>query len=305
MIQARLQRLLHQRFPRGYGLHQHPLGPPRNVGRFGYDLRRALRHGPPQLRAGLLIPALGFFGERSQPVYLRFEFLPRFNLCAHAFASIRLCVCDSRWLSGVPGREPPPPRKAPRPVRPAAPSGGPPPAQWRLPLPGVPGPQRPCGRRARRGRPRRRTRVPSRPRPDGSSCSSVLPAPASPKPWQLRNRGLGERVTQHGWLAPLRGRLFHSAPPIFRFFRFLRKPHLFLRLRFASSTNEGKQSSALTSTHSPLEGSCRAIQVGYSLHLTTRPRLPASSSLRLLREADSSRLVSGETFVDTLFARFK
>jgi len=79
--------------------------------------------------------------------------------------------------------------------------------------------------------------------------------------------------------------------------------HRLLRVWFASSTNEGKQSPALTSTHSPLEGSCRAIQFGYSLHLTTKPRLLASSNLRLLSEANSSRLVSGEISTDTLLAR--
>src|SRR5215211_5502634 len=81
--------------------------------------------------------------------------------------------------------------------------------------------------------------------------------------------------------------------------------HRFLRVWFASSTNEGKQSPALTSTHSPLEGSCKAIQFGYSLQMTTKPRLPASSSLRLLRDATSSRLLSAEPSVDALLARSK
>src|SRR5688572_19243043 len=86
---------------------------------------------------------------------------------------------------------------------------------------------------------------------------------------------------------------------------FVGNAHVFFRRRFASSTSEGKQSSARTSTHSPLKGSCRAIQFGYSLHLTTKPRLPASSSLRCLREANSSRLGSGEDFMDNFFARSK
>ncbi len=61
---------------------------------------------------------------------------------------------------------------------------------------------------------------------------------------------------------------------------FLRKAYAFFRLRFASSTNDGKQASVLTSAHSLLMGSCRAIQTGYWLHLTTKPRPPASSCLR-------------------------
>ncbi len=67
---------------------------------------------------------------------------------------------------------------------------------------------------------------------------------------------------------------------------FLRKAYAFFRLRFASSTNDGgKQASVLTSAHSLLMGSCRAIQTGYWLHLTTKPRPPASSCLRRPRSA--------------------
>ncbi len=66
---------------------------------------------------------------------------------------------------------------------------------------------------------------------------------------------------------------------------FLRKAYAFFRLRFASSTNDGKQASVLTSAHSLLMGSCRAIQTEYWLHLTTKPRPPASSCLRRPRSA--------------------
>lgn len=73
---------------------------------------------------------------------------------------------------------------------------------------------------------------------------------------------------------------------------FLRKAYAFFRLRFASSTNDGgKQASVLTSAHSLLMGSCRDIQTGYWLHLTTKPRPPASSCLRPPLGQSSSRIL--------------